>query len=215
LVQMYKAIKYVWAPLVIVAYCADYANAGQTTGQVSCDYSDKTIVKTVGKIDAIRDFEYKVADYAEEKRICAVSFDAKIDKNWVKTKNFYVFGPEMSQNEACDKAKDKAKVSALQDNTPQVINNEIEHICDENITAGNVVTKQQTKKMPPNHKLINGGPDVFYHPNGNCYTKDTAVYPHCHLFNSNSVSMHKSNRHNSNMNVMSIFNLGMMVLGQW
>jgi hypothetical protein len=204
-------IKYSWLPIVIAACCADYANAEQTSGYVSCDYSDKTTVKIVGNIDAIRNYEHKVADYAEEKRICAVSFDAKIGENWVKTKNFYVFGPNMSQNEACNKAKDKAKVSALQENAPQVINNEVEHICDENITNGNVVTKQQIKTMPSNHKLVNGGPDVFYHPNGNCYTRDTAVYPHCHLFNSNSVGMNKK----KGFSILEIFTLGLSVSGSF
>ena len=207
-----RVIKYVWAPLVIVAYCADYANAEEMTSKVNCNYSDKTVVKTVGTIDAIWEYDYKVADYAEEKRICAVSFDAKIGKNWVKTSNFYVFGPEMSQNEACNKAKDKAKVSALEDNSPQVVNNKVEHICDENIATNNPQPVQQKKQhMPSNHKLVNGGPDVFYHPNGNCYTRDTAVYPHCHLFNSNSVGMNKK----KGFSILEIFTLGLSVSGSF
>ena len=75
--------------------------------EVNCEYSDKTTAELVGKIDGIRNFESKTADYAEEKRVCAVGFEAKIRQKWYKTRSFYVFGPDMSQSEACNKAKDK------------------------------------------------------------------------------------------------------------
>ena len=99
--------------------------------EVRCDYSDRTIVKTVGTIDGIRNFSSKVANYAEEKRICAVKFDAKVGKKWYKTKNFYVFGPDMSQTEACNKAKDKAKITVLEQHAPQLVTSNVEHVCTE------------------------------------------------------------------------------------
>ena len=98
---------------------------------VNCNYSDKTQVKSVGTIDGIRNFISKVADYAEDKRICAVKFDAKVGKKWYKTKNFYVFGPDMSQTEACNKAKDKAKITVLEEHAPQLVTNNVEHVCTE------------------------------------------------------------------------------------
>ena len=52
---------------------------------------------------------------------------------------------------------------------------------------------------------------VFYHPNGNCYTRDTAVYPHCHLFNSNSVGMNKK----KGFSILEIFTLGLSVSGSF
>ena len=77
-----------------------------------CEYIDMTHVKTIGNIEQTRNYEQETAHYAEEKRVCAVKIDVKIGKNWVKTQDFYVFGPEMSQNDACNKAKDKAKPKA-------------------------------------------------------------------------------------------------------
>ena len=65
------------------------------------------------------------------------------------------------------------------------------------------------------HEQPDGDPKVFYHPNGNCYTKDTTLYPHCHLFNSNSVNMHNSKRHDRNVSIMRLYNLGTMIIGQW
>ena len=99
--------RYLALPLILVCGSANAL-------EVTCDYSDRTVVKTVGKIEKTRNFRKETADYAEEKRVCAVKFDAKIGKNWVETHYFYVFVPEMSENNACDKAKEKAKVKALE-----------------------------------------------------------------------------------------------------
>jgi len=198
--------RYLALPLVILCNSAFALD-------VNCDYSDKTQVKSIGTIDGIRNFTSKVADYAEEKRVCAVKFDAKVGKKWYETKNFYVFGPDMSQTEACNKAKDKAKIAVLEKHAPQLVTSNVEHVCTEK-TPEKVVEKdpEPTREQKV---VINGGPNVFYHPNGNCYTKDTALYPHCHLFNSNSVNMHKSRRHNSNVSLMTLFSLGTMIIGQW
>jgi len=187
--------KYLAIPLLVLCNSVFAAD-------VNCDYSDKTVVKTTGKIDGIRNYSSKVADYAEEKRVCAVKFDAKVGKKWYETKNFYIFGPDMSQTEACNKAKDKAKVMVLEQHTPQLVTSDVEHVCTEKTPEKQAVT-------------VNGGPDVFYHPNGNCYTRDTALYPHCHLYNPNSVNMHNSRKHNSNVSLMNLFNLGTMIIGQW
>jgi hypothetical protein len=129
-----------------------------------------------------------------------------VGKKWYETKNFYIFGPDMSQTEACNKAKDKAKVMVLEQHTPQLVTSDVEHVCTE---------KTPKKVAQKKNVVINGGPDVFYHPNGNCYTKDTALYPHCHLFNSNSVNMHNSRKHDSNVSLMKLFNFGTMFIGQW
>ena len=187
--------KYLALPLVILCNSAFAID-------VNCNYSDKTQVESVGTIDGVRDYNSKATDYAEEKRICAVTFDAKVGEKWYKTKGFYIYGPEMSQNEACNKAKDKAKVKVLEQHTPQLVTSDVEHTCTEKTPEKQAVT-------------INGGPNVFYHPNGNCYTKDTALYPHCHLYNPNSVNMHNSRKHDSNVSLMKLFNFGTMLIGQW
>ena len=63
--------RYLVLPLILVCGSANAL-------EVTCDYSDRTVVKTVGKIEKTRNFRKETADYAEEKRVCAVKFDAKI-----------------------------------------------------------------------------------------------------------------------------------------
>ena len=59
--------------MLIIMLVATNAN----TTEVNCEYSDKTTAELVGKIDGIRNFESKTADYAEEKRVCAVGLRQK------------------------------------------------------------------------------------------------------------------------------------------
>ena len=98
---------------------------------VNCEYSDNITAELTGQIDGIRNYQSKTKDYSEEKRICAVQFEAKIGKKWVKTRDFYVFGPDMSQSEACNKAKDKAKIAVLEQHGPQYITSNVRHYCEE------------------------------------------------------------------------------------
>ena len=201
--------KYLALPLVILCNSAFAIDVND----VNCNYSDKTQVESVGTIDGVRNYNSKATDYAEEKRICAVTFDAKVGEKWYKTKGFYIYGPEMSQNEACNKAKDKAKVKVLEQHTPQLVTSDVEHTCTEKTPEK--VVKQDAQPIIEQKVAQNNDPDVFYHSNGNCYVKDTAKYPHCHLYNSNSIDMHKSRRHNSNVSLLNLWNLGTMVIGQW
>ena len=63
-------------------------------------------------------------------------------------------------------------------------------------------------------KAQNTDPNMIW-KNGVCYVQDTALYPECHLYNPNSVSMHNSKRHDRNVSIMRIYNLGTMIIGQW
>ena len=111
-----------------------------------CTYVDKTVVQTTGTIEQTRNYEYETAQYTEEKRVCAVKLDVKIGKKWVKTRDFYVFGPDMSQTEACNKAKDKAKLQALELHAPQIVTSNVEHYCEEKTPERVVETPPKEEK---------------------------------------------------------------------
>ena len=124
--------------IVVAMLCAPaYAES-------ECTYIDDTIVETTGTIQQTRNYEQETMDYAEEKRVCAVKIDVKIGKKWVKTQDFYVFGPEMSQNDACSKAKDKAKIKALEKHIPQIVTNNTAQKCKEVVkTEPEVIIKTE------------------------------------------------------------------------
>ena len=128
--------------MLIIMLVATNAN----TTEVNCEYSDKTTAEMMGQIDGIRNFQSKTKDYTEEKRVCAVQFEAKIGEKWVKTRDFYVFGPDMSQTEACNKAKDKAKLQALELHAPQIVTSNVEHYCEEKTPERVVETPPKEEK---------------------------------------------------------------------
>jgi hypothetical protein len=122
-----------------------------------CTYVDETVIKTAGTIEQTRNYEYETAKYTDDKRVCAVKLDAKIGGKWIKTQDFYVFGPEMSQNEACSKAKDKAKVKALEEYVPQVITSNTNQHCREKIVnkePDQVLEPGVTYKKIPKYKVV-------------------------------------------------------------
>jgi len=197
--------RYLALPLVILCNSAFALD-------VNCDYSDKTQVKSVGTIDGIRNYNSEVADYAEDKRVCAVKFDAKVGKKWYETKNFYVFGPDMSQTEACNKAKDKAKIAVLEQHAPQLVTSNVEHVCTEK-TPEKVVEKDpkpindwETANVPniyENVDLVQAGNNIR---NNNSRRHQNNVLIN-HLLNERD--NRRERNHNSVMNILSI---GMQIL---
>jgi len=115
-----------------------------------CTYVDNTVIKTTGTIEQTRNYEYETAKYTDDKHICAVKIDAKIGGKWIKTHDFYVFGPEMSQNEACNKAKDKAKVKALEKYVPQQITSNVKQHCKDSVVLNKIPEKKSVviNKIP-------------------------------------------------------------------
>ena len=114
-------------------------------GQTTCKYSDKTVVKNAGIIEGTRNEIRETREYSEDKRVCAVSFEAKIDGKWYKTSDFYVFGPDISENSACKSAVKKAAIKALEKNSPVMIDSEIVEVCDETIVEGEPKVKVEEK----------------------------------------------------------------------
>ena len=99
--------------------------------EAECNYTDNTTVKTAGTITSVRDFHSETANYHENHRVCVVKFDVEIDGTWQKAHDYYVFGPDLSENVACEKATEKAKVKALERFAPVHVNSQTQSVCTE------------------------------------------------------------------------------------
>ena len=96
-----------------------------------CNYTDTTVSETTGTITATRNYKSATADYSESHRVCVVRFDASVNGKWRSAHANYIFGPNLSENVACDKAKEKAKVSVLEQHAPVIINSKTQNECVE------------------------------------------------------------------------------------
>jgi hypothetical protein len=101
----------------------------------------------------------------------------------------------MSQTEACNKAKDKAKITVLEQHAPQLVTSNVEHVCTEK-TPEKIV--EAVKPVQPKQKgkwinVINlDGP---IHHGGDIYAN--------------------RKRHDRFNNNMRLYNFVTMIIGQW
>jgi len=100
-----------------------------------CDYTDTTVSRTAGTITATRNYKSATADYSENHRVCVVQFDANMDGKWRKASANYIFGPNLSENVACEKAKEKAKIKVLEQHAPVIINSKTQNKCVETLRS--------------------------------------------------------------------------------
>jgi hypothetical protein len=105
------------------------------TADKNCDYTDTTVSETAGTITATRNYKSATADYSEKHRVCVVKFDANVDGKWQKAHANYIFGPNLSENVACEKAKEKARVKVLEQHAPVVINSNTQNKCVETLRS--------------------------------------------------------------------------------
>ena len=53
-----------------------------------------------------------------------VSIEARVDGKWYPSKGEYVFGPDMSQVDACTHAEDRAKKQVMREKIPETLKSE-------------------------------------------------------------------------------------------
>ena len=74
-----------------------------------CDY-DKTVeTNWTQHIEKTSNIDKKVFPYVEDTRKCIMSMDVTIDGTTYPTEGTYVFGNDMTENDACEQATVKAK----------------------------------------------------------------------------------------------------------
>jgi hypothetical protein len=110
-----------------------------------CDYKDTITVTTIGKIIKTRNFHSESVNYFEDNRICVVKFDANVGGDWHQAHGTYVFGPGLTENYACAKATERAKVAVLEQLVPQEVNNTTVSECKE---ISEVINTKATASEP-------------------------------------------------------------------
>ena len=89
-----------------------------------CDYDHKASEEYSYSIDRVKNVDYKVYEIGETAKKCTVSLDILMRDKWYKSKGTYVYGPDISERQACNSAELNAKENALKLYSPAVINSE-------------------------------------------------------------------------------------------
>ena len=92
--------------------------------EAPCDYSSKSKVVYEGKLESVRLIKKDISTHVEDTRKCTMSIEARVKGKWYPSKASYIFGPDMSQMDACGLAENRAKVKVMREVIPETLTGE-------------------------------------------------------------------------------------------
>ena len=93
----------------------------RTLNSVACDYESNEKIVFQGSIDSVRIEKRTVFPYVEDTRKCRIRLSARIDKEWYPSSGEYIFGPDMTETEACSNAENRAKLNVMREVIPETL----------------------------------------------------------------------------------------------
>ena len=161
-------MKYVMIPALCLL--SGVAVAGE------CKYSTDVDTSFEGVISKSQNYDKKTYPYIDDTRKCVVSMDVKINGKWHPTSGTYVFGPDMSENDACKSAELSAKENILRTTVPEKLKKTMEQKCKVNVKVEkdpNAIIRSPAPKAAPtipvqrvsqsaNNVILNGSSTIVY-----------------------------------------------------
>ena len=94
--------------------------------EAPCDYSSKSKVIYEGKLESVRLIKksIQINPQIEDVQKCVMSIEARVKGKWYPSKGEYMFGPDMSQEDACGLAENRAKVKVMREVIPETLKSE-------------------------------------------------------------------------------------------
>ena len=89
-----------------------------------CNFKSKDNIIYEGHIESVKLVKREVLPYVEDTRKCTMSIEARIKGKWYPSNASYVFGPDMSQMDACGLAENRAKVKVMREIIPETLKSE-------------------------------------------------------------------------------------------
>ena len=93
----------------------------RTVNSVACDYESNDEIIFQGSIESVKIEKQTVFPYVQDTRKCRIRISARIDKQWYPSSGEYVFGPDMSETEACSNAENRAKLNVMREVIPETL----------------------------------------------------------------------------------------------
>ena len=98
--------------------------------ETPCDYKSKDNIIYEGSIESIRVIKKDVKKYVEDTRKCSMNIEALIKSKWYPSTGSYIFGPDMSELDACSLAENRAKIKVMRTIIPETLKSEKNLKCD-------------------------------------------------------------------------------------
>ena len=110
--------------------------------ETPCDYKSKDAVVYEGSIESVRLIKKSIQTNPQIKdvRKCVMSIEARVKGKWYPSKGEYMFSPDMSQEDACGLAENRAKIKVMREIIPETLKSEKNLKCNlqSTLTKGKV-----------------------------------------------------------------------------
>jgi hypothetical protein len=114
---------------IVTLFCTLLSSTALAT-ETPCDYKTKTKVIYEGSIESVRVVKKDVKNYVEDTRKCTMNIEARIKGKWYSSTGNYIFGPDMSEIDACSLAENRAKTKVMRTIIPETLKSEKNLKCD-------------------------------------------------------------------------------------
>ena len=105
------------------------ASCNYAVADTPCDYVKDVQTNWTHQIEKTENVKRDVFPYVENTRKCVMSMDVTINGQTYSTEGDYIFGPDMTENDACDNATVNAKKSIISEVSPEVLTAKTEMNC--------------------------------------------------------------------------------------
>ena len=160
------------------------ASCNYAVADSPCDYVKDVQTNWTQQIEKTSNIDKKVFPYVEDTRKCMMTMDVTINGQTYPAEGSYVFGPDMSENDACDNATVNAKKSVISEVSPEILSATTEMNCStqegtpvetETVISRKIVDRSTNNVVQyiPDRKTINIGGFTIgfngYKEPGKCY----------------------------------------------
>jgi hypothetical protein len=114
---------------IVTLFCTLLSSTALAT-ETPCDYKTKTKVIYEGSIESVRVVKKDVKNYVEDTRKCTMNIEARIKGKWYSSTGNYIFGPDMTEIDACSLAENRAKTKVMRTIIPETLKSEKNLKCD-------------------------------------------------------------------------------------
>lgn len=124
-----------------------------------CDYQHNVDSQFTKQIDKTVNISKQVFPYIDDTRKCIMTMDVMIDGVSYPTKGEFVFGPDMSENKACENATIRAKTNIIQQVSPEILSAATDMKCEQkNDMPVHIAAPQPESKVEKKEIVITEAP---------------------------------------------------------
>jgi len=103
--------------------------SGVSYADIPCEYDKSVETKWEHKIEKTTNVVREVFPYIDDTRKCIMSMDVIVDGETYSTKGDYVFGPDVTENYACEQATLRAKEKIIGEVSPEILTAQTDMSC--------------------------------------------------------------------------------------